>query len=149
MKLSKTILLTLSLVASVFGFSVASSLPVFADNEANTSTTTDTNVTTSTVTDICESSASETAKKAAGCPGTGTSSNFQTLLVAILNSIIGIIGLVAVIFVITGGVQYITSSGDAGKALKAKNTILYASIGIAICALAFAIVNWVISIIPS
>lgn len=147
MKLSKTILLTLSLVAGVVSFGMASSLPVFADNEANTSTTTDTNVTTNTVTDICESSASETAKKAAGCYG--ASSDFQTLLVAILNSIIGIVGLVAVIFVIIGGVQYITSSGDAGKALKAKNTILYASIGIAICALAFAIVNWVISIIPS
>ena len=147
MKLSKTILLTLSLVAGVVGFSMASSLPAFADNEADTSTTTDISATTSTVTSICESSASETAKKAAGC--SGTSSDFQTLLVTILNSIIGIVGLVAVIFVITGGVQYITSSGDAGKALKAKNTILYASIGIAICALAFAIVNWVISIIPS
>ncbi len=129
MKLSKTILLTLSLTASLFGFSTATSLPVFAET-----------------TNICNSSASEAAKKAAGCYG---SSNFQTLLVTILNSIIGIVGLVAVIFVITGGVQYITSSGDAGKALKAKNTILYASIGIAICALAFAIVNWVISIIPS
>ena len=132
MKLSKTILLTLSLVASVFGFGITSSLPAFADT-----------------TNICNSTASDQAKKAAGCPGTGTSSNFQTLLVAILNSIIGIVGLVAVVFVIIGGVQYITSSGDAGKVKKAKDAILYASIGIAICALAFAIVNWVISIIPS
>ncbi len=131
MKLSKTILLTLSLVAGMIGFGITSSLPAFADT-----------------TNICNSTASETAKKAAGCPGYN-SSDFQTLLVTILNSIIGIVGLVAVVFVIIGGVQYITSSGDAGKVKKAKDTILYASIGIAICALAFAIVNWVISIIPS
>lgn len=137
MKLSKTILLTLSFTAGVFGLGAVTSLPVFADNGATTGTT-----------NICDSGASDTVKKAAGCSGYG-SSNFQTLLVAILNSIIGIIGLVAVIFVIVGGIQYITSAGDVGKVKKAKDTIIYASIGIAVCALAFAIVNWVISIIPS
>ena len=40
-----------------------------------------------------------------------------------------------------------TSTGDTGKTQKAKNTILYALIGLAVCALAFAIVNWTISTI--
>ncbi len=135
MKLSKTILLTLSLIASLFGFGITSSLPVFADD--------------SSTTNICNSDASDEAKKASGCPGFSSSSNFQTLLITILNSIIGIVGLIAVVFIIIGGINYITSAGDAGKVKKAKDTILYASIGIAICALAFAIVNWVISIIPA
>ena len=37
-----------------------------------------------------------------------------------------------------------TSTGDAGKVKKAKDTILYALIGLIICVLSFAIVNWTI-----
>ena len=62
----------------------------------------------------------------------------------ILNVIIGVLGLVCVIVMIIGGVTYMTSSGDAGKVKKGKDTILYGLIGLIICALAFAIVNWVI-----
>ena len=40
-----------------------------------------------------------------------------------------------------------TSTGDAGKVKQAKDTILYAVIGLIICALAFAIVNWTIGIL--
>ncbi len=62
----------------------------------------------------------------------------------IINYIIGALGIIAVIVIIIGGVGYMTSSGDAGKVKKAKDTILYGIIGLVICALAFAIVNWVI-----
>ena len=62
----------------------------------------------------------------------------------IINAIIGILGIAAVIIIIIGGVQYMTSSGDAGKVKKAKDTILYGVIGLIIVALAFAIVNFVI-----
>ena len=64
---------------------------------------------------------------------------------AIINGIIGALALIAVVVVIIGGIGYMTSSGDAGKVKKAKDTILYGLIGLAICALAFAIVNWVIT----
>ncbi len=62
----------------------------------------------------------------------------------ILNAVIGILGLACVIIIIVGGVNYMTSSGDAGKVKKAKDTILYGIIGLVICVLAFAIVNFVI-----
>ena len=62
----------------------------------------------------------------------------------ILNAIIYVIGIVAVIFIVIGGIQFITSTGDTSKIEKAKKTILYACIGLAACALSFAIVNWVI-----
>lgn len=65
-------------------------------------------------------------------------------IINILNVIIGAIGILAVGIVILGGVQYMTSSGDAGKVKKAKDTILYGIIGLIIVALAFAIVNFVI-----
>ena len=65
----------------------------------------------------------------------------------ILNSVIGVLGLVCVVVMIIGGVNYMTSSGDAEKVKKAKNTILYGLIGLVICVLAFALVNWVIGIL--
>ena len=63
---------------------------------------------------------------------------------AIINVVIGVLGIVAVIVIILGGVQYMTSTGDAGKVKKAKDTILYGVIGLVVCVLAFAIVNFVI-----
>lgn len=62
----------------------------------------------------------------------------------ILSAIIGILGLVCVVVMIIGGVNYMTSAGDAGKVKKAKDTILYGLIGLIICALAFALVNFVL-----
>ena len=62
----------------------------------------------------------------------------------IIKAVIGILGLVCVIVIIIGGVNYMTSSGDAGKVKKAKHTILYGVIGLVICVLAFAIVNFVL-----
>ncbi|MBR6965264.1 hypothetical protein IKH83_03065 [Candidatus Saccharibacteria bacterium] len=62
----------------------------------------------------------------------------------IINAVVGALGIVAVVVVIIGGVLYMTSSGDAGKVKKAKDTILYGIIGLVICALAYAIVNFVI-----
>ena len=75
------------------------------------------------------------------------SGDFSGAIQRILNSIIGIGGLVATVFVVMGGYYYITAAGDPGKIQKAKNTILYACIGLAVCALAFAIVNFTINAI--
>ena len=66
-------------------------------------------------------------------------------VIQIINGVIGVLGLVAVVVIIVGGILYMTSSGDAGKVKKAKDTILYGVIGLVICVLAFAIVNFVIS----
>ena len=56
---------------------------------------------------------------------------------------IGIAGAVAAIFVLYGGISYTTSAGDPGKLQKAKQTIIYALIGLAIVALAEAITAFV------
>ena len=72
----------------------------------------------------------------------------QTDLIAtvtgIINAIILVLGIACVIIVIVGGIGYMTSTGDAGKVKKAKDTILYGIIGLVICVLAYAIVNFVI-----
>ena len=62
----------------------------------------------------------------------------------ILSAIIGVLGFVCVVVMIIGGVNYMTSSGDAGKVKKAKDTILYGLIGLIVCVLAFALVQFVI-----
>lgn len=78
-----------------------------------------------------------------GTVGSG-SENLEANITNIINAIIAVLGIVAVIIIIIGGVSYMTSSGDAGKVKKAKDTILYGVIGLVICVLAFAIVNFVI-----
>ena len=65
----------------------------------------------------------------------------------ILSTIIAVLGFVCVVVMIIGGVNYMTSSGDAGKVKKAKDTILYGLIGLVVCVLAFALVQFVISTI--
>lgn len=74
-----------------------------------------------------------------------TGTGLKDSVTSILNAVIGVLGIVAVIVIIIGGVTYMTSSGDAGKVKKAKDTILYGVIGLVVVALAFAIVNFVIT----
>ena len=72
-------------------------------------------------------------------------SDLQGSVIAILNAVIGVLSFVCVVVIIIGGVTYMTSSGDTSKVKKAKDTILYGVIGLVVCVLAFAIVNFVIS----
>ena len=67
----------------------------------------------------------------------------------ITNTILYIVGILAVIMLIIGGIRYVVSGGDSKKVTDAKNTILYAIIGLIICFLAFAIVNFVIAALPN
>jgi len=67
----------------------------------------------------------------------------------ITNTILYIVGIIAVIMLIIGGIKYVISGGDAKKVTDAKNTILYAIIGLVIAFFAYAIVNFVISALPS
>jgi len=61
----------------------------------------------------------------------------------IFNVAYSLAGLVAVVFIIYGGVLYVTSAGDAGKAAKARSTILWAVVGLVIVILAAAITAFV------
>lgn len=56
-----------------------------------------------------------------------------------------VVGIVAVVMIIVGGLKYITSGGDSGNVSGAKNTILYAVIGLVVVALAQFIVRFVLN----
>ena len=94
---------------------------------------------------FCKDGMGSAAQEAMGCKK--DQRPMEVIVIDIIKVIIGALGIVAVIFIIIGGVRYMTSSGDVGKIKTAKDTILYAVIGLAICALSFAIVNFAASII--
>jgi len=55
------------------------------------------------------------------------------------------VGILAVLFIIVGGINYTVSQGDPGEVAKAKNTILYAIVGLIITLLAFSITQFVLN----
>ena len=67
-----------------------------------------------------------------------------SIFTTIVNVLLFVIGAISVIMLIIGGVCYTISAGDSGNVTAAKNTIMYALIGLIIAFLAFAIVNWVL-----
>jgi hypothetical protein len=61
----------------------------------------------------------------------------------IINFGLSLVGLVAVVFIIIGGVRYIISRGEEEEAEKGKKTVIYAIIGLILIGLAYAIVKFV------
>ena len=61
-----------------------------------------------------------------------------------LNIFSAIVGIIAVVMIIVGGVKYMTSQGESANVTSAKNTILYALVGLVVVALAQVIVRFVI-----
>jgi type IV secretory pathway VirB2 component (pilin) len=72
--------------------------------------------------------------------GVGQINNFVKNMIQILT---GIATLIAVAFIVIGGLHYITSSGNPEHLDRAKRTIIYASIGLVITIAAFAITGTV------
>ena len=62
----------------------------------------------------------------------------------LVNTLLYILGAISVLVIIIGGIMYVTSGGNSGSVTKAKNTILYAIVGLIVAFLAYAIVNWVV-----
>jgi hypothetical protein len=74
----------------------------------------------------------------------------DSIFTTVVNVLLFLIGAISVIMLIIGGIRYTVSGGDSGNVTAAKNTIMYALIGLVVAFLAFAIVNWVLgAITPS
>ncbi len=67
------------------------------------------------------------------------------MITLVINIFSIVVGVVAVIMIIIGGLKYITSSGDSNNITSAKNTILYAIIGLIVVALAQFVVKFVLA----
>jgi cytochrome bd-type quinol oxidase subunit 2 len=80
------------------------------------------------------------------CSTTSDGTNkINTIVTTIINIFSLIVGIVSVIMIILGGFRYITSGGDSSNVQSAKNTIIYAIIGLVVVALAQFIVQFVLN----
>ena len=83
----------------------------------------------------------EVRNQGSNCDNSGLTSLFRT----VVNILLFLVGSLAVIMLVIGGLRYVTSNGDQNAVTSAKNTILYAIIGIVVAFLAYAAVNFVIT----
>lgn len=79
---------------------------------------------------------------ATGQQNTGTSVD-SDLVQNVVNWMLFAMGFIAVIMLIWGGFTYATSAGDTTKVERAKQTVLYAVIGLIVAILAYAIVAFI------
>ncbi len=68
----------------------------------------------------------------------------QNIIATVVDIFSIVVGAVSVIMIIVGGLRYITSSGDSGNVQAAKNTILYAIVGLVIVIFAQTIIRFVV-----
>lgn len=80
----------------------------------------------------------------AECADNDNASTLRDKIVVIGNAFLTILGIVAVIAIIWGGVQYIMSAGEPDKARTAKHTIIYAIVGIVVVILSAVIVRFIV-----
>lgn len=81
-------------------------------------------------------------------PGSlGGGGNIKTYAAGLIDWIVWIAGALVVVYLIYGGIMYVTAGGDAEKATKGRTAVINAVIGLVIVLLALVIIKWVSTII--
>ena len=93
--------------------------------------------------DIC--TGSNVGSSTSSCTTNSSTDSLKKLAASIISVFSILVGVVAVIMVIFGGFKYITSGGDSNSVSGAKNTLIYAIVGLIIVALAQFIVHFVLN----
>ena len=91
-----------------------------------------------------DSACSGDAANTAVCKDRATD-KMPAFIKTIVNALLYILGAVSVIVIILSGIFYTVSGGDSSQVTRAKNTLLYAVVGLIVAILAYAIVNFVIA----
>lgn len=73
------------------------------------------------------------------------SSALPGLMKNVINTALVVLGMIAVVMIVVGGIRYTTSNGDAQQIKSAKDTIMYSVIGVVVAIMAYAIVNFVLA----
>ncbi|HET7630578.1 MAG TPA: hypothetical protein VFK03_04355 [Candidatus Saccharimonadales bacterium] len=84
-------------------------------------------------------------KKGVNSAGGGGQPKLVPTFKKIINVLLFIIGLIAVLMIIIGGLRYVVSGGDSSATKGAKDTILYAVIGLIVAIMAYGIINFVVT----
>ena len=66
------------------------------------------------------------------------------IFTTVTNVMLFIVGAISVIMIVIGGLRYVLSGGNSSNVTAAKNTILYAIVGLVVAMLAYAVINFVI-----
>jgi hypothetical protein len=77
----------------------------------------------------------------------GVPSQFDQAIINLTNWILGFVTMIAVLAIIWGGVNYLTSAGNEDQARSGKNIIKYALMGLVVAGIAYAIVNVIVTVI--
>lgn len=85
------------------------------------------------------------AQGTGGAKCTSDSPRLMETIGNITNILLFLAGAIAVLMIIIGGIRYATSQGDQNAISGAKNTVLYAVIGLIVTIIAYAIVNFVLT----
>lgn len=102
---------------------------------------------TSEISDACDKAKANGAKMPAFCESyqkEQTKNPITDTISKIANILAFISGAVAVIMVMYGGFQFMTSNGDSGKVTKGRDTVLYAAVGLVVIIFARLIVNFAV-----
>ncbi|OYX40936.1 hypothetical protein B7Y94_05895 [Candidatus Saccharibacteria bacterium 32-49-12] len=101
-------------------------------------------VSTPTFANVIEDSCNQSGSDSALCDNGNADTEFSEVIKVIVNTLLFIIGIISVVMIIIGGIKFTTSAGNPAGVTSAKNTILYAIVGLVVSVAAYAIVNWVI-----
>lgn len=83
--------------------------------------------------------------ESAGGPLAASQSKLSRIVEAIINILTVVVGVISVIMIIISGIRFVTSNGDSNKITSARNTFIYALVGLIIVAFAQVIVKLVLS----
>lgn len=78
-----------------------------------------------------------------------TSDSIGTILVRIMNWVLGILGIGAIISFVIAGILYLTAAGDESKTEKAKGMMTYAIIAVVIALVGYVVINTVVGLLGS
>lgn len=92
---------------------------------------------------VIDSACTDSNKDTAVCKGKDETAG--KLIQTIINILLFAIGAISVIMIIVGGIRYVLSNGNSSQINSAKDTVLYAVIGLVVALLAYAIVGFVIN----
>jgi hypothetical protein len=93
--------------------------------------------------DVCEGVGA--ASGGSGCTPTSGVKDINSVIKTALRIFQSVVGLIAVIMMITAGLRFITSSGDSAKVTSARNTLLYGAVGIVVVALSEVIIQFALN----
>lgn len=100
-----------------------------------------TSLTAPTVGAVTVDPCAETNSNSPLCQNSNVTSD--SIVKTIIDIFLYLVGAISVIMIVYSGFRYVTSAGNQNSVTSAKNTLLYAVIGLIVAMFAWAIVSWI------